>query len=140
LVESEVRDEAELAKLKESYGTTGSKLATGGNKAVKELEKVHKMKQTRKLKDILFSFLLETATVKIGHFPEDFQNYLATNNSEFYATLTVDNLEFQTQLTLVTIKYTHLLSTHAGVNLILEAFLCEIGIILHQHEKIFLSR
>jgi DNA polymerase-3 subunit delta' len=39
LGEAEVRDEAELAKLKESYGTTGSKLATGGSKAVKELEK-----------------------------------------------------------------------------------------------------
>jgi DNA polymerase-3 subunit delta' len=33
--ESEIRDEEELLKLKESYGTTGSKLATGGSKAVK---------------------------------------------------------------------------------------------------------
>jgi DNA polymerase III subunit delta' len=45
LAESEVRDEAELAKLKESYGTTGSKLATGGSKAVKELEKEQKLEQ-----------------------------------------------------------------------------------------------
>jgi DNA polymerase-3 subunit delta' len=41
-VESETRDEIELEKLKESYGTSGSRLATGGNKAVKELEKEQK--------------------------------------------------------------------------------------------------
>jgi DNA polymerase-3 subunit delta' len=59
LAESEVRDEAELARLKESYGTTGSKLATGGSKAVKELEKEQKTRSTRKVKDYLDQSLLE---------------------------------------------------------------------------------
>jgi DNA polymerase III subunit delta' len=58
LAESEVRDEAELAKLKESYGTTGSKLATGGSKAVKELEKEQKTRANRKAKDNLDQTLL----------------------------------------------------------------------------------
>ena len=53
LAESEVRDEVELAKLKESYGTTGSKLATGGSKAVKELEKEQKTRANRMVKDFI---------------------------------------------------------------------------------------
>jgi DNA polymerase-3 subunit delta' len=58
LAESEVRDEAELTKLKESYGTTGSKLSTGGSKAVKELEKEQKMRTTRLVKNYLDLALL----------------------------------------------------------------------------------
>ena len=63
LAESEVRDEAELTKLKESYGTTGSKLATGGSKAVKELEKEQKTRSTRSIRDNLEGALLDMATV-----------------------------------------------------------------------------
>ena len=63
LVESEVRDEAELAKLKESYGTTGSKLATGGSKAVKELEKEQKTRANRKIRDFLDASLLDISTL-----------------------------------------------------------------------------
>jgi DNA polymerase-3 subunit delta' len=51
--ESEIRDEEELAKLKESYGTTGSRLATGGSKAVKELEKEQKSRASRLVKNFL---------------------------------------------------------------------------------------
>jgi DNA polymerase-3 subunit delta' len=63
LAESEVRDESELAKLKESYGTTGSKLATGGSKAVKELEKDQKTRNARSIRDSLDSALLDIATI-----------------------------------------------------------------------------
>jgi DNA polymerase III subunit delta' len=61
LAESEFRDEAELAKLKESYGSTGSKLATGGSKAVKELEKEQKIRANRMVRDSLDAFLLDIA-------------------------------------------------------------------------------
>jgi DNA polymerase-3 subunit delta' len=59
MAELEVRDEAELVKLKESYGTTGSKLATGGSKAVKELEKEQKTRSSRMIKDYLDQSFLE---------------------------------------------------------------------------------
>jgi len=59
LAESEVRDEVELAKLKETYGTTGSKLATGGSKVVKELEKEQKTRASRMVKDYLDQSFLE---------------------------------------------------------------------------------
>jgi DNA polymerase III subunit delta' len=59
LAESEARDEVELAKLKESYGTTGSKLATGGSKAVKELEKEQKTRTKRTEIDFLAQSLQE---------------------------------------------------------------------------------
>jgi DNA polymerase-3 subunit delta' len=61
--ESEIRDEDELAKLKESYGTTGSRLATGGSKAVKDLEKEQKTRNTRLVRDSLDGALLDIATV-----------------------------------------------------------------------------
>jgi DNA polymerase-3 subunit delta' len=61
--ESEIRDEEELAKLKESYGTTGSRLATGGSKAVKDLEKEQKTRNTRLVRDSLDGALLDIATV-----------------------------------------------------------------------------
>jgi DNA polymerase-3 subunit delta' len=61
--ESEIRDEEELTKLKESYGTTGSKLASGGSKAVKELEKEQKIRNTRIVRDNLDRALLDLATI-----------------------------------------------------------------------------
>ncbi len=61
--ESEVRDEQELIKLKESYGSTGSKLATGGSKAIKELEKEQKTRSTRLVRDNLDGALLDLLTV-----------------------------------------------------------------------------
>jgi DNA polymerase-3 subunit delta' len=63
LAESEMRDEIELMKLKESYGTTGSRLATGGSKAVKELEKEQKIRNSRLIRDNLDSSLLDITTV-----------------------------------------------------------------------------
>ena len=63
LAESEARDEAELAKLKESYGTTGSRLATGGSKAVKDLEKEQKTRANRKVRDFLDASLLDISTL-----------------------------------------------------------------------------
>jgi DNA polymerase-3 subunit delta' len=71
MAESEVRDEAELAKLKESYGTTGSKLATGGNKAVKDLEKEQKTRATRLSKDFIDICLLDLQE----QFQDNFLNY-----------------------------------------------------------------
>ena len=61
--ESEFRDEEELLKLKESYGATGSKLASGGSKAVKELEKEQKTRSLRLVRDNLDGALLDIATV-----------------------------------------------------------------------------
>jgi DNA polymerase-3 subunit delta' len=57
--ESETRNSEELAKLKESYGSIGSKLATGGNKALKELEKEHKTRETRLNKDFMELALID---------------------------------------------------------------------------------
>jgi DNA polymerase III subunit delta' len=65
LVESELRDEAELAKLKESYGTTGSKLATGGSKAVKELEKEQKTRNVRLVRNYLDEIHLNLASIEV---------------------------------------------------------------------------
>ena len=56
------RNELELANLKQSWGSTGSKLATGGAKVIKELEKDQKMRSTRLVRDYLDRALLDLAT------------------------------------------------------------------------------
>jgi DNA polymerase-3 subunit delta' len=61
---SESRDETEIEKLQEAYGkgATGRGMATGGSKAVKELEKEQKFRATRMVRDSIDSALLDLAT------------------------------------------------------------------------------
>jgi len=58
----ESNNEFELAKLKQFWGSTGSKLAIGGAKAVKELEKQQKVKTTRQIRDYIDRALLDLAS------------------------------------------------------------------------------
>jgi DNA polymerase-3 subunit delta' len=61
---SEERDEKEIEKLQEAYGkgATGRGMATGGAKAVKELEKEQKSRATRMVRDSIDGALLDIAT------------------------------------------------------------------------------
>ncbi|MEY3567731.1 MAG: hypothetical protein RL587_170, partial [Actinomycetota bacterium] len=61
---SEERDEKETAALAEAYGkgATGRGMATGGSKAIKELEKEQKSRATRMVRDSLDGALLDIAT------------------------------------------------------------------------------
>jgi DNA polymerase-3 subunit delta' len=61
---SEERDEKEIEKLQEVYGkgATGRGMATGGAKAVKELEKEQKSRSTRMVRDSIDGALLDIAT------------------------------------------------------------------------------
>ena len=61
---SEERDEKEIEKLQEAYGkgATGRGMATGGAKAVKELEKEQKSRSTRMVRDSIDGALLDIAT------------------------------------------------------------------------------
>ena len=63
LADSEVKDELEISKLKEAWGASGSKLAAGGSKAVKELEKEQKSRSTRMVRDYLDRALLDLSTL-----------------------------------------------------------------------------
>jgi DNA polymerase-3 subunit delta' len=61
---SDKRDEKEIEKLQEAYGkgATGRSMATGGAKAVKELEKEQKSRSTREVRDSIDGALLDIAT------------------------------------------------------------------------------
>ena len=61
---SDQRDEREVEKLQEAYGkgATGRGMATGGAKAVKELEKEQKSRATRMVRDSIDGALLDIAT------------------------------------------------------------------------------
>ena len=61
---SDERDEKEIAALQEAYGkgATGRGMATGGAKAVKELEKEQKSRATRMVRDSIDGALLDIAT------------------------------------------------------------------------------
>lgn len=60
--DSERRNGAEIEKLKQAWGATGSKLASGGSRAIKELEKEQKTRGTRLVRDYLDRALLDLAT------------------------------------------------------------------------------
>ena len=62
--QSEGRDEKEVEELQEAYGkgATGRGMATGGAKAVKELEKDQKSRATRMIRDSIDGALLDIAT------------------------------------------------------------------------------
>ena len=60
--ESEKRTDAESAILKEAWGQQGSRMVQGGSKALKELEKDQKSRQTRMVRDYLDRALLDIAT------------------------------------------------------------------------------
>ena len=64
IASSEERDEKEVEKLQEAYGkgATGRGMATGGAKAVKELEKEQKSRSTRMVRDSIDGALLDIAT------------------------------------------------------------------------------
>lgn len=62
-VDAENRDEVELANLKQAWGSTGSKMASGGAKAIKELDKEQKTRSTRMVRDYLDRALLDLATL-----------------------------------------------------------------------------
>jgi DNA polymerase-3 subunit delta' len=61
--DAEKKDEDEISKLKEAWGSTGSKMVTGGSKAIKELEKEQKSRSTRMVRDYLDRALLDLATL-----------------------------------------------------------------------------
>jgi DNA polymerase-3 subunit delta' len=63
LSDSEKKDEVEITKLKEAWGATGYKLAAGGSKAIKELEKEQKSRSTRMVRDYLDRALLDLSTL-----------------------------------------------------------------------------
>ena len=58
---AETLNDEELRKAKEAWGQQGSKLAAGGSKAIKELEKGQKSRQTRMVHDTLDTILLDIA-------------------------------------------------------------------------------
>ena len=63
LKDSEKKDEDEISKLKEAWGATGSKMASGSSKVIKELEKEQKVRSTRMVRDYLDRALLDLATL-----------------------------------------------------------------------------
>ena len=63
LTDAEKKDEDEISKLKEAWGATGSKMASGGSKAVKECEKEQKSRSTRMVRDYLDRALIDLATL-----------------------------------------------------------------------------
>ncbi len=60
--DAEKRNEIETATLKEAWGQQGTRVVQGGAKALKELEKEQKSRQTRMVRDYLDRALLDIAT------------------------------------------------------------------------------
>jgi DNA polymerase-3 subunit delta' len=111
-IESEIRNKDELTKLKESYGTTGSRLATGGSKAVKELEKEQKSRASRLVKNFLDLALLD---IEIKYRNEVLENIKNQNNS----VKVLDNLKSLEE-------FRRIIDSNASIQLAIESLFCEL--------------
>jgi DNA polymerase-3 subunit delta' len=108
---TDARDEAETQALAEAYGkgATGRGMATGGAKAIKELEKEQKSRATRAVRDGLDGALLDIATF--------YRDVMLVQSG---ATDSIINIDIIDQIT----AYAHKNPTHATVkkiNAIMEA-------------------
>ena len=61
-IDADTRNDVESAALKEAWGQQGTRMIQGGAKALKELEKEQKSRQTRMVRDYLDRALLDIAT------------------------------------------------------------------------------
>jgi DNA polymerase-3 subunit delta' len=111
-VESETRDEVELTKLKESYGTIGSRLATGGSKAVKELEKDQKSRASRLVKNFLD---LASLDIETQIRDEVIKNVKDQNNSAKYLEKLRSLEEFRNKI-----------DSNGSIQLAIESLFCEL--------------
>jgi len=128
--DSENRNELELANLKQAWGSTGSKLVTGGAKVIKELEKEQKIRSTRLVRDYLDRALLDIAAF--------YRDVLLFQSSLKTTLINIDNLDTITKCansstmskTLNNIQSIFVtrdnLARNAAPLLALEALMCEI--------------
>jgi DNA polymerase-3 subunit delta' len=128
--DSETRNSVESEKLKQAWGATGSKLATGGSKAIKELEKEQKTRGTRMVRDYLDRALLDLATfyrdvmlVQSGAtdflINSDLQNEITNIASTSAESKTLDKIQ-------VILKTRINLGHNAAPLLAVEALMCEL--------------
>ena len=61
--EAQKKNDVELSALKEAWGQQGTRVVAGGAKAIKELEREQKSRQTRMVRDYLDRALLDIATL-----------------------------------------------------------------------------
>jgi DNA polymerase-3 subunit delta' len=99
--ESEVLDQEETTKLKEFYGASGNKMATGGSKAIKELEKDQKSRLNRKIKDNIHFYLIEILNFMAAEMKSDGNSEISNLNC-MVVMQTIESLKYNSsqQLTL----------------------------------------
>jgi DNA polymerase-3 subunit delta' len=128
--DSETRNSVESEKLKQAWGATGSKLAPGGSKAIKELEKEQKTRGTRLVRDYLDRALLDLATfyrdvmlVQSGAtdflINSDLQSEITNIASTSAESITLDKIQ-------VILKTRINLGQNAAPLLAVEALMCEL--------------
>ena len=107
-IENQASNIEEIQNLKDGFGLIGSKLATGGSKAVKDLEKVQKTRSSRLVKDNLNLFLIELL-----------QNYIEESKNEKIGSSVVRKQAVILK-TIETLKY------NSSPQLALESMFCQL--------------
>jgi len=130
IADAEKKDEDEISKLKEAWGATGSKMASGGSKVVKELEKDQKSRATRMIRDYLDRALLDLSAL--------YRDILLIQSNLTNSLINQDLIEEIKQLAQVTrpeqtltkiesiLKTRRNLAHNAAPLLLIEALMCEI--------------
>ena len=127
---AEIRDEKEVDDLSLAYGkgATGRGMATGGSKAIKELEKEQKTRQTRMIRDGLDAALVDIATLYRDVMMVQAGNNGALINKELEAEIVALAAKTKPQSTIKKINAIMEASTNLGHNaaplLTVEALMC----------------
>jgi len=129
----ESRDEIEIEKLQEAYGkgATGRGMATGGSKAVKELEKEQKSRATRMVRDSIDGALLDLATfyrdvmmVQSGNTESKINTDMQTEVDAYASSISAHSAVQKMSATMEARKH---LAMNAAPLLTCEALMCELA-------------
>ena len=130
VADAEKKDEDEILKLKEAWGSTGSKMVTGGSKVIKELEKEQKSRSTRMVRDYLDRALLDLATL--------YRDIMLVQSNSTDSLINQDLVEQINQLAAISsqantldkieaiLKTRRNLAQNAAPLLLIEALMCEL--------------
>jgi DNA polymerase-3 subunit delta' len=125
--ESDTRDEEEITKLKEFYGTSGGKLASGGNRAVKDLEKKQSSRNKNELKSSIDFALQEIIFNQINLLKINLQKDGILSNNQTFKEKQIQLDELCNHLNSI-FSHSKKINTNVSLQILTESLFCNLVI------------
>jgi DNA polymerase-3 subunit delta' len=125
--ESKIRNEEEITKLKEFYGASGGKLASGGNRAVKDLEKKQSSRNKNELKSLIDFALQEIIFNQIKLLKINLQKDGTLSNNQNYKEKQIQLDELCNHLNSI-FSHSKKINTNVSLQILTESLFCNLVI------------